>query len=423
MEKSYRWPIISINYSDGDHGDLFVQNIEQRLYHTDIYDEIDIETGGRAVAFISTEPDRINYLGLYTRGQKIASKKRRFKIWKTVELESPLTKESLIQSLKPIFHKSVNKFFKSFIFSAPDKFGDDLLNHIFENRGDLRTIYLELINSYSPDSKSNDVGFIQETEIEAIALSLILSGVFDHYKGAFYQNSESAEGFLNGLAEVEVREDLQIINDSRIFDDWEMKEADISGNTTFSNGLKQVHVIYANRTPLEENIGVDLIYYNETSKSFIMVQYKRMIQEHSKWLYRPLLDNNHAKELKRMKDFAASQFTDSKSEYKFNNDTFYFKLCKSKQQRSRGALSTGMYIPLAYWDFLLSSKQTLGPRDGRVFSFDNIPNYLTNSVFTGLVQTGLIGSRVADAKHIGEIIEELLASGKSLILSKCSQQN
>jgi hypothetical protein len=35
-------------------------------------------------------------------------------------------------------------------------------------------------------------------------------------------------------------------------------------------------VIMANRLPLEEQTGADLIYYNETFRSFILVQYKAM---------------------------------------------------------------------------------------------------------------------------------------------------
>jgi len=32
----------------------------------------------------------------------------------------------------------------------------------------------------------------------------------------------------------------------------------------------------ANKLPLEEQTGADLIYYNETFSSFVMVQYKAM---------------------------------------------------------------------------------------------------------------------------------------------------
>ncbi|MBB6481529.1 hypothetical protein [Spirochaeta isovalerica] len=415
MRKSDRWTLMSLNYSDLNHSDLFRNNIHERLYHTDILDELEIKVSQQIMTFISTEPDEINYIGISIRGNKTASKKRRFKIIKALELLEPITKSTLLEKLEKSFHQSTEKFFDKSKFLLPSKFGEALFSYIYNENESVKNQYQKLMDSYDQENVADSVDrivFNQKSEIEAISLALKASGLFDSYKGFFEQGHESTQGFLSGINSIDVREDLQIMNDSNIFDNWNLTKKDISGQATFSNGSRQVHIVYANRTPIEENIGVDLLYYDEFSKSFVMVQYKRLIAENAKWVYRPDADSNHQKELDLMDSFESSQLLRKDEDYKYNDDIFYFKLCKSKQNRINGSLSVGMYLPKSYWKHLLKSKNTLGPKGGRVFTYDNVQSYLTNTAFIELIKSGLIGSRLEDAAHIESIIKEILESKK-----------
>jgi hypothetical protein len=76
-----------------------------------------------------------------------------------------------------------------------------------------------------------------------------------------------------------VREDAAIISDFAALPGF-----DAIGNLPFAAKVFQktsfpsvrLTVVMANRLPLEEQTGADLIYYNETYRSFVLVQYKSM---------------------------------------------------------------------------------------------------------------------------------------------------
>ena len=49
-----------------------------------------------------------------------------------------------------------------------------------------------------------------------------------------------------------------------------------TGIAVLENARERLTIINCNRQKVEETPGVDLVYYNHTFKSFVMVQYKRM---------------------------------------------------------------------------------------------------------------------------------------------------
>ena len=79
-----------------------------------------------------------------------------------------------------------------------------------------------------------------------------------------------------------------------------------SGIVQFSKGRERLTVINVNRQPLERTTGADLIYVNETSKSFVLVQYKTFRREGkpSRLVYRP--DAQLREELARMRRIKSS---------------------------------------------------------------------------------------------------------------------
>jgi hypothetical protein len=77
----------------------------------------------------------------------------------------------------------------------------------------------------------------------------------------------------------QMREDPMVISDSQILPGFNAIRTTPSNSVVFENDRRKLTVLITNRQPLEEQLGVDLIYYNETFRSFLMIQYKAMEQE------------------------------------------------------------------------------------------------------------------------------------------------
>lgn len=421
MKKYSMWTILFINYSDLDHSSQFEDNIENSGYHTDIFDEFDLKVSRNIVTFIMTRNNEINYIGIAQKGGKVASKKTRFKIIKASHLKQPILKNVLIKELPVKFSKNIDTIFNESMTQGTPKFVGSLLKYIYEKNEDAKHQYISLMELFQKSKaiKSEQVVSNQLFEQEAISLSLQIAGMYDDYKGHFSSIREvDTLSFLKDLRSVNVREDLDIINDSKIFDDWNLISDNILSVSTFSNGFRELSIMYVNRTPIEENVGVDLIYIDEINKSFVMIQYKRLLKENSGYVYRPNSDQNFKKEkilMERFESFLIKKKTTSW--YRYNNEIFYFKLCKQDQKLSERTLSSGMYLPKKYFDFLIDSKITEGTKGGKLLSYENINNFLNNTTFINLMKTGLIGSNYDSFDEISNIIKEILETGKSVILS------
>ena len=87
------------------------------------------------------------------------------------------------------------------------------------------------------------------------------------------------------LARVRLREDTVIEHDARSIPGWTLTSSYQTGRATFSQGDQVLEVITANKQPLEEIFGVDLIYLNRTHRALVMLQYK-MMEPIRAWLLR-----------------------------------------------------------------------------------------------------------------------------------------
>jgi hypothetical protein len=66
---------------------------------------------------------------------------------------------------------------------------------------------------------------------------------------------------------VRLREDMVIEHDARTASSWTLTSTYQAGRATFTQGGEQVDIITANKQPLEEIFGVDLIYLNRTHRA------------------------------------------------------------------------------------------------------------------------------------------------------------
>jgi hypothetical protein len=229
-------------------------------------------------------------------------------------------------------------------------------------------------------------------------------------------DAAQAEPFLAGLPEAILREDPMIVHDAGIFSDWSVVKRSAIGSVRFQRGERSLTVINVNRTPIEQTLGVDLIYYNEYFDAFVLVQYKRMsYSSETGWLYRP--DGNHQDEVARMQSirFVSSDPPDVLN-YRLGPGACFFKLCESVVFDPDAAeLIRGMYLPFEY--FVASQGSAKGARGGAAYGYSTLPRHLTNTSFVQLVQDGWVGSSGSVSTELRTYVEATVRAGQSVMLA------
>jgi hypothetical protein len=178
----------------------------------------------------------------------------------------------------------------------------------------------------------------------------------------------------------------------------------------------------ANKLPLEEQTGADLIYYNETFSSFVMVQYKAMNPGTEGQEFRWQSDDQLAREIARMTALLVElrkQPSDLRPvSFRLNNNPFFLKMCSRVifNPDDKG-LFKGMYLPLDFWMRLSRDDATKGPKGGRVLTYQNTQRWLTNSEFASLVANAWVGTPISQSELLKRIIERIIESGKTVTIA------
>ena len=236
----------------------------------------------------------------------------------------------------------------------------------------------------------------------------------------------SAEGnrltsFLDGLTDVRVIEDQVITRDISAFDGATETRHTVLGKV-FQLADRKLEVFNVNRHKIEESLGVDLLYFNETFNAWTMVQYKLMEQSPQGPSYRP--DAAFDRELRRMQQFRTSNpdvghVDHGGVNYRLCGDGFYFKLCTRVQLAVlSGSLLPGMYLPRQFIEAMFADGLLLGPKGGRVVTFENTTRHITNTLFADLVRDGWIGTRGVSSSRIAEIVREALSVNQSVVIAR-----
>jgi hypothetical protein len=214
-------------------------------------------------------------------------------------------------------------------------------------------------------------------------------------------------------------EDLAITHDSLRFLNAKAI-ASPAGLVELHDGTTRLVIVNVNRRALESTVGADLIYINETTGSFVLVQYKTMrdvLDEQP--VFRPGSDANVARELARMRAVAPGEDDGLPASFRLDPRAGYLKLClpvvRLKQLDTKPV--SGMYLPLALWDALVKTAQARGPRGGLAVGFHNAGRYLTNTQFAELVRGGWIGTRTSSSHELTELVLDALDAGRSVTVA------
>ena len=227
--------------------------------------------------------------------------------------------------------------------------------------------------------------------------------------------------FVRRLRDLRVGEDPAVAYDAGRFLDF-AKVDHPAGLVTFVNRGERLVVLNVNRQPLERTTGADLIYLNENTDCWVLVQYKSLRREEradgsgSRLAYRPTGDAQLQAELDRMRKLPMSADDGTPAAYRLHAGSCFLKFCKpvSSLEHASRELVSGMYLPLDYYDVLVASEETRGPKGGVVIGYDTVRRTVPNDLFIGLVRGGWVASRGAATETLTELVLAGLSSDRSV---------
>ena len=211
------------------------------------------------------------------------------------------------------------------------------------------------------------------------------------------------------MYEDRIYEDNVIQYDLHNLEGFTRVAGDYTGKVTYVKNQEKLTIYHANKLPLEEMLGVDLIYINETMNSIVMIQYKMLEREYDNWLFRP--DDQMEKEIVRMKIPKSSGICKG---YRINNNPFFFKFVK----REANSLGASFVISLEHYHHYISTEKAVGPRGGVRIGFDTLNrHYLTPSDIINLIRSGYIGTHIEETEAMRIIIDEVARGHKNIIIA------
>lgn len=380
----------------------------------------------RLIALLSLSPGEITHIARAKRGRSSATSRRRLNLIRSIALKGAISIDALLGHLPTALRDRVRGVIEGGGLIPPKQWAlvQEILVEAYEEAGraidQLVPFRERMVDEMSPAARET-----MALEHEAVAAALRFAG-FDETEREekiAWNPSESrfTASFLDGLNAVPLREDTMIQNDLQIVPGFERLDQTKFGAVRFENADTRLILIHANHQRLEETLGVDLIYYNDTFHSFVCVQYKAMEHEHTGAVFR-FPQDDLTKEVARMD--AALKLLGSIARnpephgFRLSDNPFFLKFCpRVVFEPDKPDLIRGMYLPIEYWRILEQHPSTLGPRQGRRLTFENAGRHFDNTGFINLVAKGWIGSNTAQSAVLGDIVNAILGGQRSVTLA------
>jgi hypothetical protein len=185
----------------------------------------------------------------------------------------------------------------------------------------------------------------------------------------------------------------------------------------FRKNGRKVFILNSNTEPIEHTFGTDMVYFNETFKSFVLVQYKRAIREvisagRKQLWYRA--DDNIDSELERMR-LVDEMYGGKPGAFRLFDQACWLKVCEpSADVQDPVELMKGMYLTREHFTEIFENQR--GPRGGRRIGYDNVPRYINNTLFVQLVKDAWVGTRGTGTEELGKIVDAVLTSRRAITL-------
>lgn len=390
------------------------------------------------LCLVSLRGESVDYVGVSQGGSRVTTGQKRISVSQIAELGGP-TLASLRRALPPKMASRLKSKIARTTRLSP-RLWEEVLKGLTSLQPDLHMRLAELRQLIAEFHAAGrrEAGGLEVFERDAVASALQVWGGTKYRKEMLRSAAASAAAsgnrtapFLTRLGSVTLREDAQIIHDAGAFPGMAVASRNIVGAVELQNPFgERLTILHCNRQPLEQTLGVDLIYYNHRFDSFVLVQYKRMTDEgKGKVVYRPENDGSYASELERMKtiqrliDAADAKQSGTVDEFRLLSRPFYFKLCeaKAKSGLDEGIVS-GMYLPIDLWERFMASPAAKGKLGGTYVSWMNCPRRFNNENFAQLLKAGWIGSAAGQSAALTDIIEAILEGRHMLIYAATSSK-
>jgi hypothetical protein len=215
------------------------------------------------------------------------------------------------------------------------------------------------------------------------------------------------------LARRGIREDSVIEHDARVVPGFTLSGSDLTGRAVFRKGSEVLEVITANKRPLEEVLGVDLIYLNAVKQNVVMVQYKMLEatrnEDKTDWLYRP--DGQLGKEQSRMQLFNRTH-APGPTEYRINPQVFYLRFVRRDAVLGQSAV----IMPMEHFEVIQRDPACQGPKGAFRISYEALEGrYLRQDGFLELVRSGYIGAYAKTTGALTTLINAVLKGDRAVV--------
>ena len=386
-----------------------IETLEQFNRATDVILNEKIRYNVGLALFID-ESGEIESVSEYDIRRRITTKRKIIRFKNHIKLDNKITKKELLEHFKK--HRSrINGLFNSYSITQPTpKTAADIIDYIKEKNKNIQLFKKKKIRTSYYNYQN------VELEGDAIKLPLKIAGIDDvEYRT---ENPQKNLSLFENIVNENLIEDQMIGNDFNHFmekEEWTPQKYKVNKFYNHKTG-KIVTVFYTNRTKIENLIGVDLVIYNSIHKSYIFIQYKRMIKENEGYIYR--MDKQFEDEIKRMNLLRMKLLAESRNRLK--NDPFYLKFCPSKQNMYVGnetKLTKGIILPLDNYEYLLENNFLKTPRKADILTYDNVDKYIDNTLFITLYKEGWIGSDKFEKEVIEGYTQNALNGDRSVIMA------
>lgn len=370
------------------------------------------------------EDNRITHLGEARKGASAGTKLVRLNMQKLEAVEPPI-RFSKIYSHLP---KKYQKHFKNAVTKGglvPHKTAlavvavlEKLDPALAEKLARLSSRRTRQILALGPQRRRN-----LALQKEALSAALEITGINSREVLEWTPTEDEPRSFLDGLTQVRVREDVMLHADLTNIPGFRaIAESPYFAARTFrseSDSSRVVTVVMANRLPLEQQTGADLVYYNQTFRSFVLVQYKALETKDGEAEFRWVDGDKFMDELGRMDSLLAelSKVKDDNDPdgFRLNNNPFFLKFCsRIVFNPDDKSMFPGMYFPLDHWKSLTAGSRLKGPKGGNLLTYRNVGRRLSSEEFVMLVGGSWVGTTMPQSAFLEPIIREVLETGKTV---------
>lgn len=378
------------------------------------------------VCFASFDRGLITHIAKGRRGRRAATGLQRLNVEDLIELDQPLSISAIEEAASPRVAKPLSIRLNEGGMLPPASFTElvEIVSEMSPEASRLLARYseerLRRIARLSPEARD-----ALAEQKDAVATALNFAGI-DRTPLADWSppsDDEPPTSYLDGLEGARGLEDLMVISDLQRMPGFEQIRDFVNGSIVFEDGSTRLTVTIANHFPLERQLGVDLIYFNERYRAFVMVQYKVMEQDsaESEPIFRVPNDQlalEIARMEKHLKLLQGAVPNTNRDGFRLLENPFFLKFCpRLSFDPDDTGLIKGMYVPLSYWKLTENDPRLAGKRGGQVFKCANAGRYFTNTDFSSLVAKAWVGTNADQSNILIPLIREIIQSGRTVALA------